>query len=311
MRKRLIFSVIALVCSLAFVVTALYAWFSAYNASLTVKSGEAQVDILFERQIEEDKWEEYKYFQGNGLSIDFVNGMPDQTYRVTITNKDNKGHYKLQFSFAAMTDYLFNQDLIDYYFNPPESSKDFSELNAEKFDEEGKENPDAVFGISKKYGLYEAFNYSPGHNGNTSRLLYTLHNLQATQGGTEISARDTAFFPLGKESFNLWEVSDGESIFETELTKDETVEIKFTLSYTADSSDYEIYAQETQKKDKYIDKVKTVGAAVGKNITDDQAIDYLKEVTKKETELLLSISEMQFLLTPQFNITQLPREELT
>jgi hypothetical protein len=185
---------------------------------------------------------------------------------------------------------------------------------------------------SEKSPLYYFKNSTGG--GQTARLLYTVDGLSVTFGESTSETLDSTdttsesevslqsdedsrvqIYENYNKAFNLYLAGDGQDILSAIVAANSSAIISFTLYYTSDMSDYEAYAKSVVANETYLKKVQDFLGSYNdtKDKTTEEiekiAKDYLDDVTAKETELLSSKEEIDFLFNPQFEVEQLARKD--
>lgn len=356
MKRKFVISIISLACALVLCVTVVLCWLVVVNTSLNFGTYAKGLTVEFSRKSANGDY--YTYGNDNNTftsdsvlnigygSSESTNGgisaasestdgsttaQLSQEYKLVISNAENsEGNYSITFGFANMLDYLFNKDLIEYYYTA-HTDKQFVDLKVDY-------NDDKVFGDTE-YNLYDSLNYTKYSQktiyGATARLLYCITNYSAkvitTKDGATAETtieRQTLVNDTESADINLWRLSgDDDYLYAFELSPGQTFELTFTLEYKTNTAEYTKYINAITSNQDYIDKVKEIAenlsndtAVVQAVAEDDQAATegevqdtdakakaYLAAITKKEEEILYSGSEMNFYFDPQITIKQIER----
>lgn len=292
MKYKITISLICLIVSLLFAVSAAFGWFYFYNAEVQMTTAKDGVEVAFYHVVD-DEDEPFASIGDKGLTVNFSNGAPKEDYKIVLKNTDVSPKV-ISLSFGNMTEYLFGDTLLNSYFG---NEKEFVAYKFKGYNDD-EQSGDSTASLALEKILNYKVDGEEKYYGQTARLLYAVQNLIATCDGEVVGEIS--------DGFNLYKVSDGQTAIAFTLPAGSSAEITFSLYYTANMSDYENYEEEVGSNADYIDIVMEK-----MNCTELEAKAYLAAVAQKETELLMSSEPLSFLFSPQIDVAQTPREELS
>jgi hypothetical protein len=335
MKNKITICIICLVVATVFAVSAVFGWFYYFNSQMDMTTLDGIKVSLYRRDVSDNSngdvdWQPY---DGKELQVSYVNFTPQEDYKIEVTNTDGVSSKTVALSFGNMVSYLFSETLLSSYFSNPTTFKNYKFSTATDggtdsgttdsttgsgTTSDGTSSDEETSGesttITSSLELEKILNYdAAGNYAQTARLLYTVHDLAATCGGESVAKISSGF----ENDFNLYLASEGEVVMTATVPARETVEITFSLFYTANMQDYENYGAAVAANTNYKAEVVKQAKALSINneysnaVSDTDATEYLKVVTQKETELLLSTTAMSFLFTPKIVVVQNAREELS
>jgi hypothetical protein len=273
-------------------VSAAFGWFYFYNAEVQMTTAKDGVEVAFYHVVD-DEDEPFASIGDKGLTVNFSNGAPKEDYKIVLKNTDVSPKV-ISLSFGNMTEYLFGDTLLNSYFG---NEKEFVAYKFKGYNDD-EQSGDSTASLALEKILNYKVDGEEKYYGQTARLLYAVQNLIATCDGEVVGEIS--------DGFNLYKVSDGQTAIAFTLPAGSSAEITFSLYYTANMSDYENYEEEVGSNADYIDIVMEK-----MNCTELEAKAYLAAVAQKETELLMSSEPLSFLFSPQIDVAQTPREELS